>query len=138
MQGPKDALLAATWALSNGAGSTNSGGLRLDNSSRGDFTADHEIELTAPALTTAQLPDGETMRYQVETDDDAAFGSVTVVYEGVLIQAGAGGAGAAAVTRKFRLPSNVQANVRLKAVKTGTGNASTVSAVVKLLSTGGR
>jgi hypothetical protein len=138
MQGPQDALLSKSWALSNGAGATSSAGFRIDNSSRGDFTADHEFQLNAPALTTTLLPDSQTMTFSVEHDDDPAFGTAAVLYPNVLQQVGAGGAGAAAASAKFRLPANVKRHVRVKATKTGTGNASTVSATVKMLTTGSR
>lgn len=129
----QDAFLTVTKALPNGAGSVTTDGIYLGNSPSGDFLANCELEITAPALTTAQLPDTNTMTYTIEHDTDSAFGTVATLQSGVLVQTGAGGAGAAAATARFRLPLGVKPNIRVKVTKTGTGNASTVSTTVKLL-----
>jgi hypothetical protein len=136
MQGPNDANLKSTFALPNGAATTNSGALRTDNSARGDFCANHELSLAAPALTTGQLADAQTMVYALQTDDNSSFSSPTTIVDRLLVQTGAGGAGAAAATRYFRLPANVEKFVRVTATKSGAGDASGASAVLKAIATG--
>lgn len=128
-----DSSLKKSWALSNGAGSTNSAGIDLGTSSDGDFVAGCEVLISAPALTTTQLPNGDTMTYDIEMDSDENFGSPTTIISGALVQTGAGGAGAAAANEQVRLPADVEQHIRCKATKTGTGDASTVSATVQLV-----
>lgn len=130
----QDKLLIQTAALSNGAGATQITGFDLGhNAARlGRNLADFELKIDAPALTTTLLPDAETMTYSIEHATDAAFTSPVVLHANVLQQLGAGGAGAAAASKRVRLPTDVLRFVRVKATKTGTGNASTVSMTVAM------
>jgi len=89
--------------------------------------------LTAPALTVGELADTQTITYSIEMDDNAAFSSATVLAASVLVQTGAGGAGAAAGTHRFKLPSNCERYVRHKATKAGASNASTASMTSQIL-----
>ena len=123
----KDEALKVTKALPNGAATVYSDGLDLGHGSRGDFLAAADFKVSAPALTTAQLPDTKTMTYSVQHDDDPAFGTAADLYPSVLVQTGAGGAGAAAATFTCRLPVDVKRYVRVKAVNSGTGDASGAS-----------
>lgn len=123
----KDKSLIITTALPNGAASTSSTGIDLVAGTVGDNLADVEFVVEAPALTTSQLGDGQTITYIVETDNDSAFGSATTVISSLILQTGAGGAGDGAETARFRLPSNCERYVRVKATKTGASNASTAS-----------
>ena len=100
--------------------------------SRADFRADVELLLTAPALATGVMGDGKTMIYTVETDSDPAYGSLTVVGT-ILTQTGAGGAGAAAATSRFKFPTNIERYVRVKATGSTTGNCSSSSMTVEIL-----
>lgn len=118
-------------ALSNGAGTVYSDGIDLGHGTSGDFLADVEFEIGAPALTTTLLPDTETLKYSIQHDTDPAFGTVATLLPDVLIQTGAGGAGAAAATVRVKLPAHVNRYIRLRAIKTGTGNATTVSATLQ-------
>jgi len=129
----KDALLKATKALPNGAATVYSSGLDLGHGSRGDFLAAAEFKVSAPALTTGQLPDTKTMTYSVQHDDDPAFGTAADLYPGVIVQTGAGGAGAAAATFTARLPLDVKRYVRVKAVNSGAGDASGASLTFEAL-----
>lgn len=127
-----DNLLKVTKALSNGAGTVSSDGIDTGNGPNGTFLVDHDFVIEAPALTTAMLPDDQTMIYHVYHDTDSAFGSETLLYSAAITQTGAGGAGAGAATKRLKLPSDVKQYVRVKAVKAGSGNASTVSLTASL------
>jgi hypothetical protein len=122
----KDNQLVLSKALSNGAGSTVTDGVDLGHNAAalGRNLADFELLIESPALTTTELPDTETYSYSIETDDNAAFGSAKVLHANVMVQTGAGGAGAAAKSERVRLPSNVERHVRVRGTKTGTGDAS--------------
>ncbi len=119
-----DAQLRQTAALPDGAAATQVTGLDLGHGVNGSHVAPHEILIEAPALTTTELPDTETMTYSIETDDNAAFSSATIVDADVLVQTGAGGAGAAAAEQRYRLPTTCERYVRLKATNSGAGDAS--------------
>lgn len=127
----KDASLEKTAALPNGAAVTQTAGIDTMNSSRGDFTAGAELVVEAPALTTGELGDTQTITYTVEHDTASGFGTVATLAT-LGTQTGAGGAGAAAQTFRFRLPTNVRRHIRVKATKAGASNASTKSMVAGL------
>lgn len=118
-----DKLLTVTKALPNGAASITTDGIDLETTPSSEFLADLEFEVIAPALTTALLPDTQTITYIVETSATVGFDSITTFISSLILQTGAGGAGAPAVTRRFRLPSTTQRYVRIKATKTGAANA---------------
>jgi hypothetical protein len=122
----KDASLEKTAALPNGAAATTTAGVDTMNGTKGDFVALSELCVDVPALTTTQIGDGQTITYTVETDADVAFGS-PVVLATLGVQTGAGGVGCAAFTSKYKLPTNVERYVRVKATKAGASNASTAS-----------
>lgn len=129
----KDANLTVSKALSNGAGTVLSAGIDLGLTAKSDFVAQCELLIEAPAHTTTLLPDTETEKYTVEHDSDPAFGTVSNLDVDALTQTGAGGVGAAAATKRVGLPSDVKRYIRLKAIKTGTGNASTISAKLSVM-----
>jgi len=130
--GLQDKLLIVTKALPNGAASITSDAIDLETSG-GEFLADVEFELTVPALTTGQLGDTQTITYIVETSASSGFGSITTLNSALAVSTGAGGAGDVAVSKRFRVPSNVLRYIRIKATKTGATNASTASLTFKLL-----
>lgn len=131
----RDKSLVVSKALSNGAGSVVSDGIDLGHGTHPQVVLpEFEIEIDAPALTTTLLPNTETMTYDIEHDDDPAFGTVATALKSVVVQTGAGGVGAAAIAgTKARLPSTVKRYIRMKVTKTGTGNASTVSGTMRLV-----
>ncbi|HUX17117.1 MAG TPA: hypothetical protein VMW52_11640 [Phycisphaerae bacterium] len=130
----KDASLVKTKALSNGAGNVACDGLDLGAlSARGGRFEACELKIDAPALTTTQLPDAETMTYSIESDDDSEFGSAKIVADGVIVQTGAAGAGAALAAARFKIPSDGERYWRVRATKTGTGDCSGLSMTVSLL-----
>lgn len=128
----QDANLIKTAALPNGAAATQTTGIDLELTVRSDLVAACELVISAPALTTGELPDGQTITYSVETDDNSGFSSAKVINGNAGVQTGAGGVGAAAQELRVRLPSNCERHVRVKATKTGAANASAKSMTVAL------
>lgn len=127
-----DALLKVTKALPIGASSITTDGIDLGVSSRGDFVATCELLITAPALAVGQLADASTMKYTIEHDTDAAFGTVATLQADVIVQTGAGGVGAAGVTKRVRLPVDVNRYVRMKVTNSAAANASAASVTAEL------
>lgn len=129
----RDKKLKVTKALPNGAATTISDGIDLMNGSFGVFTAATELLLSAPALDTADLPDTQTMTYDVFHDSNSDFSTEAKLIEDLIKQTGAGGAGAAAATARLRLPTNVKRHIRVKATNSGAGDASDKSMTIELL-----
>lgn len=128
-----DAKLENTRALPSGAATVYSDGIEIGNSSRGDFVAGCELLLTVPTLATGVLGDAATVKYSLQHDDDSAFGTVATLEDDVITSTGAGGAGATGTSKRIKLPTNVKKYVRLKVVKSASGDASGSSATLKLL-----
>lgn len=128
------ATMDASAALPNGANVTRTTGLDLGPlTARGARLAECELEISAPVLTAAELPDAQTITYAIETDDDAAFGSAIVPADALCVQTGAGGVGAAARSIRVKIPTNCERYVRLRATKVGASNASTKNMRFRLL-----
>jgi len=133
----RDAQLSKTLALPNGA--ANVTGAIIDTgkkTSMGQQVAEFEFLLTMPALTTAQLGDGATMKYDILASDNADLSNpIVLISSGSynLTQTGAGGAGAAAQTRRFRLATDAKEYIGVKATNSAGGNASTANATLELL-----
>ena len=129
--GMQDASLNVSKALPAGAEAVNSDGIDLRKSTLGEHLADVEFVLSAPALATGDLGDSHTMKYKIQMDNDSAFGSPTDLMVDVIIQTGAGGAGAAAATYTFKLPSNVERYIRFVATASNADDASGKSATLE-------
>ena len=131
----KDAALEETKAMPAAASTTvYTDGIDLEVSANGLHMADCELEISAPALTTTMLPDTKTMTYKVQMDNDSAFGSPTDLFPSAIVQTGAGGAGAAAQTKRYRLPTDVERYIRLAATSgADVTNSSAVSMAARLL-----
>lgn len=130
----KDAQMKTSKALPNGAATIYSDGIDTEVTPAGAHLGDVEWLLSAPALTTEQLPDTKTMTYSILTDTVAPIdGSSTVLMSGVIVQTGASGAGAAAATYRLRLPSTAGRIVGVRAINSGTGNASAASLSLEAL-----
>lgn len=119
-----DYALRVTKALPNGGASTVTDAIDLQHGTYGRLLADVEFLLEAPAMGVTPMANGKTMIYSIETDNDPAFGSAKVVNAALLTQTGAGGVGCAAASERFRLPSNCERYVRIKATGSTTGDAS--------------
>lgn len=129
----RDAALIQTKALPNGAAATAIDGFDLGHGSKGDFLAQCELLIEAPALGATPLPNAKTMTFSVEHDTDPAFGTAVVLADKVIVQTGAGGVGDGAETARFRLPTNVNRYVRVKATGSGAGDASASSFTVSVV-----
>lgn len=127
-----DKLLTITRALPNGAANVSSTPIDLQHGLRGRLLADVEFVVEAPAMNTTQMPNAKTMIYSIETDDNAAFSSAKIVNPALITQTGAGGAGCAAATERFRLPTNCEQYVRVKATGSASGDATGASFVFAL------
>lgn len=137
----KDAALQRTKALPAAASSSVScDPIDLQNGPDGHLIAPCLLRVLAPALNDTILPDTRTATYIIEHADTLSGGALSspvTLYSSFILQTGAGGAGAAAVTKDFRLPPNVKRYVGVKCTfgaSTTTGAA--VSMVVDLLTAG--
>jgi len=131
----KDVALKNTRALNASASSTVDGAaLDLGHGSNGDFLAQCEAKLSAPALNATMAPDTRTFTYSIIHSDNANLSSPSVLYSSVIVQTGASSAGAAATTATVRLPVDVKRYIGAR-VTTGasTGDASTLAATLELL-----
>jgi len=129
-----DAALRSTVALPSGASATTGNGIDLGHDPTrtvpGQLVAEFELLIEVPAVTTGMLGDAATIKYDVVTSANSDLSSPTVVAKEVIVQTGAGGAGAAANSVRFRLPTNCQRYVGLKSTKSASGDASSVSATM--------
>ena len=131
----KDTTFEETKALGTADATVTTTGFDLGAlSARGAFLAEPlELLIEAPALNTTQLPDGDTNTYSIETDDNSGFSSAKILADKVILQTGAGGAGALAAIARFRLPTDVEQFLRVKSVLAGgTGDCSGASMIVSL------
>lgn len=118
--GLRDAALKATVQLPTGAASAYTAGLDLCNDTPDADPRGLELEVVAPALTTAKLPDTKTLTYDLQHDDAVGFGTVATLAAAVIVQTGAGGTGAAGQTIRFAVPSTCKRYVRLKVTGVAT------------------
>lgn len=133
MQLLKDAAMRGTRALP-GAASTTVDGAALDLrvSAKGDFLAQVEFQLSAPAVNTTMVPNGTTMTYSIIHSDNADLSSPVVLMPSVIVQTGAGGAGAAAASYAFKVPTDVKQHLGVRIVSSAsTTNAAAVSATLE-------
>lgn len=128
-----DGDLTRTRALPSGASAVTTTALDLGEGANGTFVTDCELVINAPAVTTAMLGDAATLRYDIVTSDTTDLTtSPVVIAQAVILQTGAGGAGAAAAERRYRFPTDVRRYVGVRATKSATGDASTVSMTIAL------
>ena len=131
----KDTQLKSTRALPAAASATVDGAaIDLGHGSFGDFVAQTEFKLSAPAVDATMAPDTRTFTYSIIHSDSADLSSPTVLYPSVIVQTGAGGVGAAAASHTCRLPVDVKRYVGARIVSgAATGDASSVSATLEAL-----
>lgn len=127
----KDAAVKQTKALPNGAASTTSDAIDLGHSTAGDFLADVEFKVTAPALGATPLPDAKTMKYSIVHSHNADLSSPATLITDIIVQTGAGGVGAIAAEWIGRLPVDVRRYVGVKATGSGSGDASGSSVILE-------
>lgn len=116
------------------AASTNVTSQPIDtqNGPNGHFLAPCELVIEAPALSTTILPNAAVATYKVVHGDavDANGNIVSPVdlIASAHVQTGAGGAGAAAAEKRYRLPVNVK---RFVALNVAFGANATTGAALK-------
>jgi len=132
----KDADLTKTIALPATDGSVNSAGVDTGSRTAAPLAGElleGELLVTAPALTTSELPDADTATYKLQHDDNSSFTSATDTAD-LLVQTGAGGAGADAATVRFRIPSDGERYWRVVVTTAGgAGDCSGKSAEIALV-----
>ena len=129
----KDTQVRNTRALPAAASATVDGAaLDLGHGNFGDFVAQAEFKLSAPAVNATMAPDTRTFTYSIIHSDNSDLSSPTVLYSSVIVQTGAGGAGAAAATYTCRPPVDVKRYVGVRIVSgVSTGDASSVAATLE-------
>lgn len=129
----RDANLTVQKAFPAGAATNYSDGINLEESSRADFVSRAEFLVEIPLMTTGELPDTKTYTVSLQHDTDPAFGTAVDLYPNVLVVTGAGGAGAAAVSKRLGIPSDIKSYVRLKQVGVATVDASTKKSTLSMV-----
>jgi len=113
------------------AAGANTASFDLEQATGGDIEA-IVFELAAPALATAELSDTKVVTYKLEDSaDNSSWASVDPLIQ--TTQTGAGGAGAAAKTIRFRLPANTRRYVRIAQTASATPGTLAQAMVAKLL-----
>lgn len=129
----KDRELKVSRALPNGAAAVTSTPINLGHGSRGDWTTNAEFLISAPALVVGDLANTSTMTYDVVTSLASDMSSPTTVIKSAIVQTGAGGVGAAAATYQFKLATDTQPYVAVKATNSASGDASDKSFTLELV-----
>jgi hypothetical protein len=130
----QDANLIVTKALPAAAASANSDAIDLGPLTANGRTLENmEFQVDVPA--TPSLVEAKTIIVDIQTDNDAAFGSPKTVIDNIITVTGAAlAAGGAAASEKFRLPTTVERYVRAVAtVLTAGGDNTGVSFTLKAL-----
>lgn len=135
MLGLKDALLKNTRALPGAASTTVDGAaIDLSHGDKGDFVAQAELKISAPAVTTTIAPDTRTLTYSAIHSDNADLSAPAIIHQSVIVQTGAGGTGAAAAEAVVRLPVDVKRFVGVRIVSGASiTDGSALSATAELL-----
>jgi len=123
----QDASLNISKTLPASATVAYSTPIDLRHGLRGQPLHEVELEVGAPALSVSQLANASTMTYKLQHAVDLAFTSPIDLDLQVIIQTGAGGVGAAAATKRVRLPSDTLRYVRLAATNSAAADASGAS-----------
>jgi hypothetical protein len=134
MQALKDALAKVTRALP--ASNTNVTSTSIDTgktTALGTVPDNLELLLSAPALTTGQLADAATMKYDILHSDNADMSSPSTYITAAITQTGAGGAGAAAATFNVRPPSTGKRYWGVKVTNSANADASGSSATLEAI-----
>lgn len=113
------------------AAGANTASFDLEQVTGGDIE-EVVFQLAAPALATAELSDTKVVTYKLEDSaDNSSWASVDPLIQ--TTQTGAGGAGAAAKTIRFRLPANTRRYVRIAQTASATPGTLAQAMVAKLL-----
>lgn len=92
-----------------------------------------ELLISAPAVTQSQLPDAKTFTYDLVQSDNSDLSSPSVLASALITQTGS--TGAAAATKRHRLPTDAKRYIGLKVTPSasGTGDASGATATLEAL-----
>lgn len=129
----KDNGLKVTKALPSGASSVTTDAIDLGHGTNGDHLAQCELLIEAPALVVGDLANDATMKYDVVESASSDLSSPTVIAKEVIVQTGAGGAGAASASQRYRFASTVKRYVGVKATNSASGDASDKSMTISLV-----
>jgi hypothetical protein len=132
--GLKDTLVKITRALPGAASTsvTSASAIDLGHGTSGNPVFRGEFLLTAPAVTTTMVPDTRTMTYDIIHSDNSDLSSPVTIVAGAIVQTGAGGAGAASATFRFKPASNGKRYLGVKVTSgASTTDSSTVSATLE-------
>ena len=123
----KLALPASTSAVTSGAFDTGK------TTALATGVEKYELLITAPTLTTAQLPDAKTMTYKLINSANADLSSPSDLLASLIVQTGAGGVGAALATKRVKVPSDALRYIGLVITPSasGTGDASGATATLQ-------
>lgn len=126
-----DANLTKTKALPAAAAANYSNSIDLGSTTLGPVA--DEIELDISIEATPALVDDKTITLTVkDSADDSTFTAIPSL--ATLVQTGAGGAGAAAASRRLKLPPSCRRYIRLDAaVLTAGGDNTAKSYTLKVL-----
>jgi hypothetical protein len=114
-------------AMPNGAATTYSSDIDLGEI---DFAGENfELLVSVPAFPVGVQANSETLTVNIVAG--AAASPTTVIMGSVIVATGAGGAGSAAASKPFRLPSDCPRYVRVQFVNTA-GDKSAYDATVGL------
>jgi hypothetical protein len=109
------------------ATTTSSAAIDLGMGPFDQFAAERvNFTLSVPALAVGHLPDGDTVTYTIWSSPNANLSSPVEYIPAALVQTGAAGAGAAANTFTFAVPSTINRYLFAKAT-TGAGAAAAAS-----------
>lgn len=125
-----DLVLQKTTALPAAAATANGGTIDLEQALPDGLTDTFRVLLEVPA--TPSLVDAKTITFTLkDSADDSTFAAISGL--STLVTTGAGGTGAAATSREWRLPTNVRRYIRVEAaVESGGGTNTAVSYTVSL------
>lgn len=127
----QDKLLTVTTALPAQNTTGNGSSIDLEVVTGASLPEGLQVEVAIPA--TPNLADGQTITVTLQDSaDNSSFAAITGL--STLVVTGAGGAGAAAASRKVPLPNNTRRYIRASYAASATaGNNTAVSATLKLL-----
>lgn len=127
----KDALLTVTRALPGSGATVNSTAIDLGQTTADSVNEVIDLLLTVPAIPS--LADTQTITFTIQDSaDNSSFAAISSL--ATLVFTGAGGAGAATASRRYKLPPATRRYVRVSAVGSASSGANTgVTATLELL-----
>jgi len=127
-----DGNLKVTKALPAGASAVTTDGIDTGEGTTGTQITPMEFLLEVPALLTGVLGDAATMKYDVVTSASSDMSGPVTIAKEILVQTGADGAGAAASSARFKIPTNALRYVGVKCTKSSAGSAAASSMTLSL------